>query len=172
MVPAVREKFGLVHSNPYPTDETNHFRKNMLLQDTDRWGIFFTDTPVAKNKIQLAIRDGESGRPTATAVFSVIPANNHDLSVTTEHESAAIESGATDASRPAGFIRACRLLLDGLRIPLQQGNVVPRTSRRTRPSTDEPSAHPWHQISNSCCTKGRHFQVNAGIQSYPGSGPG
>ena len=32
MVPAVREKFGLVHSNPYPTDETNHFRKNMLLQ--------------------------------------------------------------------------------------------------------------------------------------------
>jgi hypothetical protein len=26
----------------------------------------------------------------------VIPANHHDLSVTTEHESAAIESGATD----------------------------------------------------------------------------
>ena len=100
----------------------------------------------------------------------VIPANNHDLSATTEHESAAIESGATDASRPAGFIRACRLFLDGLWIRLQQGNVVPRTSRRTRPSTDEPLAHPWHQISNSCCTKGRHFQVNSGIQEELGPG--
>ena len=94
----------------------------------------------------------------------VIPANQHDLSVTTEHESAAIESGATDASRPAGFIRACRLLLDGPRIAIQEGNVVPRTFLRTRPSTDEPSAHPWHQISNSCCTKGRHSQVNAEIR--------
>ena len=41
------------------------------------------------------------------------------------------------------------------------------TSRRTHPSTDEPSAHPWHQISNSSCIKGRHFQVNAG--TGPGS---
>ena len=98
---------------------------------------------------------------------SSFPRTDHDLSVTTERESAAIESGATDASRPAGFIRASRLLLDGLRIPLQQRNLVPRTSRRTRPSTDEPSAHPWHQISNSSCTKGRHFQVNAGIQTGP-----
>jgi hypothetical protein len=82
---------------------------------------------------------------------SVIPVNHHDLSVTTEHECAAIESGATDASRPAGFIRACWLLLDGLRIALQEGNVAPRTPLRTRPSTDEPSTHPWHQISNRCC---------------------
>ena len=42
-------------------------------------------------------------------------------------------------------------------------SLVPRTSRRTRPSTDEPSAHPWHQISNSSCSKGRHFQVNVGM---------
>jgi Cft2 family RNA processing exonuclease len=102
--------------------------------------------------------------------WGVIPANNHDLSVTTEHESAAIEYGATDASRPAGFIRACPLLLDGLWILLQQGNIVPRTSRQTRPSTDEPSAHPWHQISNSRCTKGRHFQVKAGIQGVESGG--
>jgi hypothetical protein len=90
----------------------------------------------------------------------VIPANLHGASATTEHEIAAIESGATDASRPAGFIRACRLLPDGLWTPLQQGNSVPRTSRRSHPSTDEPSAHPWHQISNSSCTTGMHFQVN------------
>jgi hypothetical protein len=92
------------------------------------------------------------------------PGENHDLSVTTEHESAAIESGATDASRPAGFIRACRLLLDGLGIPLQQETVVPRTPLLLRPGTDEPSAHPWHQISSSRCTKGWNFQVKAGIQ--------
>jgi hypothetical protein len=101
---------------------------------------------------------------------SVIPANHHDPSVTTEHESAAIESGATDASRPAGFIRACRLLLYGLRIPLQQGTVVPRTPRRSRHSTDEPSAHPWHQISSCCCTKGGYFEANAGIQGELGPG--
>ena len=29
---------------------------------------------VAKNNVPLAIRDGEFGRPTVTAVFSVIPA--------------------------------------------------------------------------------------------------
>jgi len=39
--------------------------------------------------------------------------------------------------------------------------VVPRPSPWTRPGTDEPSAHPWHHISNSCCIKGRHFQVYA-----------
>jgi hypothetical protein len=30
---------------------------------------------VAKNNVHLAIQNGESGRPTVTAVFSVIPAN-------------------------------------------------------------------------------------------------
>jgi hypothetical protein len=125
---------------------------------------------VAKKNVRLAIRNGESERPTVTALFSVIPANNHDLSDTTEHESAATKSGATDASRPAGFIRACRLLLDGLPISLRQGKAVPRPSRQSRPSTDEPSAHPWRQISNSCCTKGRHFQVIAGIQHRQGRG--
>jgi hypothetical protein len=35
-------------------------------------------------------------------------------------------------------------------------------NRRSRPGTDEPSAHPWHQIFNSSCTKGRHFQVKVG----------
>ncbi len=97
---------------------------------------------------------------------SAIIVNNHDLAVTTDIESAAIEFGASDASRPARFIRTRRLLLYGLRIPLQQGNVVPLTSRRTRPGTDEPSAHPWHQNSDSCCTKGRHFEVK---YSYDGS---
>jgi hypothetical protein len=51
-----------------------------------------------------------------------IPANSHYLSVTAQHESATIDSGATDASRPAGFIRACWLLRDGLRIAVQQGS--------------------------------------------------
>jgi hypothetical protein len=86
---------------------------------------------------------------TVTGVCYVIPANRHDLSVTTEHESAATESGATDVFRPAGLIRAGRLLLDGPRIPLRQEKVVPRTSGVSRPRTDEPSAHPWHQISRS-----------------------
>ena len=108
---------------------------------------------VAINHVHLAIQDREYRRRTVAGLFSVIPANNQDPSVTTVYESAAIESGATDTSRPEGFIRACRLLPDGLLIPLQQGNTMPRTSRRTRPCTDEPSAHPWHQISNSSCTK-------------------
>jgi hypothetical protein len=115
----------------------------------------------AKGNAHLAIPDRESRSLTVTSLWSVIPGKNHDLSVTTEHESAAIESGATDASRPAGFIRACRLLLHYLRIPLRHGKVVPRRSQRTRSSTDEPSAHPWHQISNICCTKGRDFQVKS-----------
>jgi len=42
--------------------------------------------------------------------MAVIPADHHDLSVTTEDESAATESGATDVFRPAGLIRACRSL--------------------------------------------------------------
>ena len=54
-----------------------------------------------------------------TGVFSVIPANHHDLSVTTEDESAAMESGATDVFRPAGLIRACLVLLYGRRMPVQ-----------------------------------------------------
>jgi hypothetical protein len=103
-----------------------------------------------------------------TGVCYVIPANRHDLSVTPEHESAATKSGATGVFRPAGLIRAGRLLLDGLRIPFLQEKVVPRTSGVSRPSTDEPSAHPWHQISKSCCTKGRRFQVKAGIQHQQG----
>jgi len=56
---------------------------------------------------------------------SVIPANPHDLSVTTEHESAATESGATDVFRPAGLIRAFRSL------PYGQARMS--------------CAHPWHQ---------------------------
>ncbi len=47
---------------------------------------------------------------------------------------------------------------------------MPRTPRRSRHSTDEPSAHPWHQISGSCCTKGGYFEVNAGIQGELGPG--
>jgi len=27
------------------------------------------------------------------------------------------------------------------------------------PSTDEPSAHPWHQVSMNSCIIGTHFQV-------------
>jgi hypothetical protein len=50
---------------------------------------------------------------------SAIHANHHDPSVTTEHESVAIESGATDAFRPAGLIRACMVLLYDRRLPVQ-----------------------------------------------------
>ncbi len=74
-----------------------------------------------RNDVRLAIPNGGAGSLTVTGVSSVILANNHDLSVTTEQESAAIESGATDASRPAGFIRACRLLLDGPRYVSSKG---------------------------------------------------
>ncbi len=41
---------------------------------------------------------------------------------------------------------------------------------RTRSRTDEPSAHPWHQISIDSCIMGTHFQVNAGIQGELGPG--
>jgi hypothetical protein len=96
----------------------------------------------------------------------VIPANHHDLSVTTEDESAPIESGATDVFRPAGLIRACRLLLDGLPIPLRQGKVVCRPSRRSRPRTDEPDgtsvAPNFHQLP----ALRTPFQVKAGIQVF------
>ena len=35
---------------------------------------------------------------------------------------------------------------------------------RTRSRIDEPSAHPWQQISIDSCLMGTHFRVNAGIQ--------
>jgi hypothetical protein len=45
-----------------------------------------------------------------------------------------------------------------------------RTYCRTRSRTDEPSAHPWHQISIDSCIMGTHFQVNAVIQGELGPG--
>jgi hypothetical protein len=59
---------------------------------------------------------------------AVTPANIHDLSATTEHERAAMDSGATDASR-------------------SRDSSVLVYYRQTRPRTDEPSVHPWHQTS-------------------------
>jgi len=56
---------------------------------------------------------------TACRAPTFIPANHHDLSVTTEDESAAMESGATDAFRPAGLIRACLVLLYGRQTQVQ-----------------------------------------------------
>ena len=47
----------------------------------------------------------QGGRGTAVSRECGIAANHHDRSVTTEHESAAAESGATDVFRPAGLIR-------------------------------------------------------------------
>ena len=75
----------------------------------------------------------------------VIPANHHDLLVTTEHESAAIESGATDVFRPAGLIRACRLL------PYGRARMSLRHIRGTR-------------FRINSCIMGTNFQANAGIQ--------
>jgi hypothetical protein len=54
-------------------------------------------------------------------------ANYHDPSVTTEDKSAALESGATDESR-------------------SRDSSVLAHRRQTLHGTDEPSAHPWHQI--------------------------
>jgi hypothetical protein len=53
------------------------------------------------------------------SALAVIPANYHDLPVTTEDESAATESGDTDAFRPAGLIRAGLVLLYARRMPVQ-----------------------------------------------------
>jgi hypothetical protein len=47
----------------------------------------------------------QGGRGTTVSRECGIAANHHDRSVTTEHESAAAESGATDVFRPAGLIR-------------------------------------------------------------------
>jgi hypothetical protein len=79
----------------------------------------------------------------------VIPMNNHDLLVTTEDESASMESGATDASR------------------LRDSSVLDHY-RQTRPGTDEPSAHPWHQISIGPFVMDAHFQVRVLDLKYPG----
>jgi len=64
------------------------------------------------------------------------------LSVTTENESAATESGATDVSR-------------------SRDSSVLTHCRQSRTGTDEPSAHPWHQIAIGACMLGMHFQVKA-----------
>jgi len=90
-------------------------------------------------------RLGAHERLFSNRFFSVILAKNRDLSVTTEHERAAICAGATDASCPAGLIRACRLY-------------------QTHPSTDEPSVHPWHQTSIDFYPSVTGFQAKAGIQ--------
>jgi hypothetical protein len=47
---------------------------------------------------------------------------------------------------------------------------MPWTYCLTRSRTDEPSAHPWHQISIDSCIMGSHFQANAGIQEELGPG--
>jgi len=67
------------------------------------------------------------------------------LSVATENESAATESGATDASR-------------------SRDSSVLAHCRQPRSGTDEPSAHPWHQIAIGSCMLGTHFQVKAGVE--------
>ena len=76
------------------------------------------------------------------------PTNDHDLAVTTEHESAGMESGATDASLP-------------------RDSSVLTYYGQTRRRTDEPSAHPWHQISIDFCITGMHFQAKAGTKKIP-----
>ena len=63
--------------------------------------------------------------------------NYHDLSVATEHESAAIVSGATDVFRLAALIRACRLLPDGRWICAARKPDVAEVPS-ARPGTDEP----------------------------------
>jgi hypothetical protein len=68
------------------------------------------------------------------------PTNHYEVSITTEHESAATDSGATDVFRLAGLIRACRLLPHCRWTPLRQGYRMWGTCRRMRPRTDEPSA--------------------------------
>ena len=90
--------------------------------------------------------------------MSVVPANIHDLAVTTEHESAGMESGATDAPKAH---------------PCLHGFSDDRQARMSPAS----GTHPWHQISISSSIMGRHFQVrvgthgiprNAGLDSCPG----
>ena len=68
----------------------------------------------------------------------------------------AMSSGATDASGPAGLIRASQLVPAGRGASLQQGNVTPRTYRGAGARTDEPSAHPWHQVSIDARVEGTH----------------
>ncbi len=67
----------------------------------------------------------------------VIPTNYDDLSVTTERESAAIVSGATDVFRLAALIRACRLLPDGRWTSAERKLSVEHVPP-ARPGTDEP----------------------------------
>ena len=67
----------------------------------------------------------QGGRGTTVSRECGIAANHHDRSVTTEHESAAAESGATDVFRPAGLIRvALRFCWRLLKSLLGQGLCV------------------------------------------------
>jgi hypothetical protein len=162
MVPAVREKFGLVHSNPYPTDEANHFCKKIKpFQEVSSFQVWFPlvdKKPLSSEKCFIR----------AVARFWAIclqegPARKAEVSFTWCH----------GCGPPCGVHPCLSMITLGSADTVQRGNVVPRPSRWTRPGTDEPSAHPWHHVSDSCCTKGWHFQVTAGI--YPanaGLGPG
>jgi hypothetical protein len=78
-----------------------------------------------------------------------VPMNLHDLLVRTEHESAAMESCATDEPKA----HPCR---DGFS-DNRQARMGPASG-----------THPWHQISIGSGMMGRHFQVSVLDMKYLG----
>ncbi len=81
-----------------------------------------------------------------------------------QHCKMPISSGATDVFRPAGLIRACRLLHSGRWMPPAKEPDA-WTCRRPVPARMSPTRrreHPWHQISVNSCIMGTHFQVKRG----------
>ena len=99
-------------------------------------------------------------RLTVAGVFAVIPANYHDVAVTTEDERTATESGATDVFRPRGTHPCLTLIADKYH---RHCKLERRACHLTWPGTDElrTSVAPSKRRSP---LRVWHFQVKVGIQ--------
>jgi len=96
---------------------------------------------LARNDVNWPPEDRESAGFIVAGVFSVIPArtvihsaNYHDVTVTTEDERAATESGATDVFRPRGTHPCLTLIAYKYH---RHCKLARRACRLTLPGTDE-----------------------------------
>jgi hypothetical protein len=90
------------------------------------------------------IGTAEVGDGAFSAVLEHSFANISDLSVTTEHESAGMESSAIPRFRGTPKAHPCR---DGF------------SDNRQARMSPAGGTHPWHQTSISSCIMGRHVQA-------------
>jgi hypothetical protein len=79
-------------------------RDNLWFEKTSYQYAFIMRIAVAKNNVPLAIRDSEFGRPTVTAVFSVIPANRTKILAITIWEDASSPLAHSVGIRPIAAV--------------------------------------------------------------------